>query len=313
MAVSSTARPLRATRKRSYVIRETAGDRVFLIGVYLILGLIFLAVLYPLVYIVSSSFSSAAAVQRGAVWLWPVQPTLDGYQAVFQDSLLLTGFVNSIFYTVVGSLVSVALTVMMGYPLSRRYFVGRRIFIWALLFALLFNGGLIPFYLVVKDLGLLNTRWALILPSALGIFQVFLAKTFFQTTVSSDLYEAAQLDGCSELQFFRRIVLPLSGSILAVLFLLYAVSQWNSYFNALIFLNDQDLYPLQLVLRGLLLMGQNQISMTAMTPEQYVQVQNMTTLLKYAVIVVVTAPMLALYPFVQKYFVKGVMLGSLKE
>jgi ABC-type glycerol-3-phosphate transport system permease component len=262
---------------------------------------------------VSSSFSSAAAVQRGAVWLWPVQPTLDGYRAVFQDSLLLSGFLNSLFYTGVGSVVSVALTVMMAYPLSRRNFVGRRIFIWALLFALLFNGGLIPFYLIVKDLGLLNTRWALIFPAALGIFQVFLAKSFFQTTISSELYEAAQLDGCSELQFFRRIVLPLSSSILAVLFLLYAVGQWNSYFNALIFLNDQSLYPLQLVLRGLLIMGQNQIQMTAMTPEQYAQLQNMVTLLKYAVIVVVTVPMLALYPFVQKYFVKGVMLGSLKE
>jgi ABC-type glycerol-3-phosphate transport system permease component len=308
-----TKRSRVAIPKRSYAIRESAGDRVFLIGVYSILGLIFLVVAYPLIYIVSSSFSSAAAVQRGAVWLWPVQPSLDGYRAVFQDSLLLSGFLNSLFYTGVGSVVSVALTVMMAYPLSRRNFVGRRIFIWALLFALLFNGGLIPFYLIVKDLGLLNTRWALIFPAALGIFQVFLAKSFFQTTISSELYEAAQLDGCSELQFFRRIVLPLSSSILAVLFLLYAVGQWNSYFNALIFLNDQSLYPLQLVLRGLLIMGQNQIQMTAMTPEQYAQLQNMVTLLKYAVIVVVTVPMLALYPFVQKYFVKGVMLGSLKE
>jgi len=302
-----------ATRPRSNIIRETAGDRAFLTVVYIILGIIFVAVIYPMIYIVSCSFSSYTAVQAGKVWLWPVQLTLDGYQAVLQDSLLLSGFFNSVFYAVVGSLVSVAVTVMMGYPLSRRYFIGRRIWLWLLLFALLFNGGLIPFYLVVKDLGILNTRWALIFPSALGIFQVFLAKTFFQTTVSTDLYEAAQLDGCSELQFLWKIVLPLSGAILAVLFLLYGVGQWNSYFNALIFLNDQTLYPLQMVLRGLLILGQSQTNLSSLTPEQYAKIQNMMTLLKYAVIVVATIPMLILYPFISKYFVKGVMLGSLKE
>ncbi len=300
-------------RKNPNAIRESAGDRVFLIGVYAILAVIVVLVLYPMIYILASSFSSANDVQAGNVWLWPVNPTWLGYQAVFENSLIVTSFFNSVFYTLVGGVFSTALTIMMAYPLSRRYLIGRRIWVWALLFAFVFNGGLIPFYLVVKDVGLLNTRWSLIFPTALGIFQVFLAKTFFQTSVSSDLYDSAQLDGCSEMQFFVRIVLPLSYAIIAVLFLLYAVAQWNSYFNALIFLNDQSLYPLQLVLRQVLLSGQNAFQMSTGTVEEIVRIEAMNTLLRYSVIVVGTIPMLLIYPFAQRYFVKGVMLGSLKE
>jgi putative aldouronate transport system permease protein len=269
--------------------------------------------LYPMIYIVSCSFSSSVDVQAGRVWLWPLHPTLLGYQAVFQNDLVVTSFFNSVFYTLVGGAFSTAVTIMMAYPLSRRYFIGRRIWIFLLLFAFVFNGGLIPFYLVVKDLGLLDTRWALIFPSALGIFQVFLAKTFFQTTVSSDLYDSARLDGCSELQFLWRVVLPTSQAIIAVLFLLYAVGQWNSYFNALIFLENQALYPLQMILRELLIMGQTAYMANSGSMEEIIRIQAMNTLLRYSVIVVGTVPMLLIYPFAQRYFVKGVMLGSLKE
>ena len=300
-------------RKRSNAIRESPGDRAFLVGVYAALTVILVAVLYPMIYILSCSFSSSTDVQAGNVWLWPVHPTLLGYQAVFQNNLIVTSFFNSVFYTLVGGLFSTALTIMMAYPLSRRYFIGRRIWIWLLVFAFVFNGGLIPFYLVVKDLGLLNTRWALIFPSALGIFQVFLAKTFFQSSVSSELYDSARLDGCTEFQFLLRVVLPTSYAIIAVLFLLYAVGQWNSYFNALIFLEDQGLYPLQLVLRSLLIVGQNAFEMNAGSAEEIARIQSMNTLLRYAVIVVGTVPMLLIYPFAQRYFVKGVMLGSLKD
>ena len=299
--------------KRPYAIRESAVDRAFLVGVYAILALVLIAVLFPLIYIVSCSFSSAADVQAGRVWLWPVHPTLLGYQAVFQNDLVVTSFFNSVFYTLVGGLVSTAITIMMAYPLSRKYFIGRKIWIWLLIFAFVFNGGLIPFYLVVKDLGLLDTRWSLIFPSALGIFQVFLAKTFFQTSVSSELYDSARLDGCTELQFLLRVVLPTSYAIIAVLFLLYAVGQWNSYFNALIFLENQALYPLQLVLRSLLIMGQNSFQASSGSMEEIIRIQAMNTLLRYAVIVVATVPMLLIYPVAQRYFVKGVMLGSLKE
>lgn len=300
-------------QKRPYAIRESAGDRVFLAIVYTILAVILVLTLYPMIYIVSSSFSSANDVMAGRVWLWPLHPTLLGYQAVFQNDLVVTSFFNSVFYTLVGGGFSTAVTIMMAYPLSRKYFIGRQIWIWLLLFAFVFNGGLIPFYLVVKDLGLLDTRWSLIFPSALGIFQVFLAKTFFQTSISNELYDSARLDGCTELQFLLRIVLPTSYAIIAVLFLLYAVGQWNSYFNALIFLENQSLYPLQLVLRSLLIMGQNSFQATSGSMEEIIRIQAMNTLLRYAVIVVATVPMLLIYPVAQRYFVKGVMLGSLKE
>lgn len=294
-------------------IRESRGDRLFLIGIYVFLSVIMLTIAYPLIFIVSSSFSSYAAVSGGRVWLWPVQPTLLGYKAVFDDSQVLTGYLNSAIYTIGGTLISVTLTVMMAYPLSRRDFFGRRLFIWMILFAMLFSGGLIPFYLVVKSLGLLDTRWAMLLPSALGIFQVLLAKTFFQATIPNELYEAASIDGCGDLRFLLRIVLPLSKAILAVLALLFAVSQWNSYFNALIFLNSQDLYPLQLVLRSLLVLNNQASSMQALNPTAYLEFETKKTLLKYSLIVVASIPILVLYPLAQKYFVKGVMLGSLKE
>jgi putative aldouronate transport system permease protein len=303
----------RAAEKKAMRIRESAGDRAFLIGTYVFLGLILVAIAYPLIYIVSSSFSSYAAVTGNKVWLWPVQPTLLGYKAVFADSQVVTGYLNAAIYTVCGTALSVTLTIMMAYPLSRKDFWGRSVFIWALLFALIFNGGLIPFYLVVKSLGMLDTRWSMIVPTALGIFQVLLAKTFFQNTIPNELYEAAQLDGCSDLRFLTRIVLPLSKPIIAVMVLLYAIGQWNSYFNALIFLNSENLFPLQLILRSLLVLGNQQANMQALNPTQYQLFETMKTLLKYSLIVVASVPVLLLYPLAQKYFVKGVMLGSLKE
>jgi ABC-type glycerol-3-phosphate transport system permease component len=202
---------------------------------------------------------------------------------------------------------------MMAYPLSRKDFYGRRVFIWALLFALIFNGGLIPFYLVVKSLGMLDTRWAMIVPTALGIFQVLLAKTFFQSTIPNELYEAAQIDGSSDIRFLLSIVIPLSNPIIAVLVLLYAITQWNSYFFALIFLNSENLFPLQLILRALLILYNNQTSMQGLNPTEYQVFETMKTLLKYSLIVVASVPVLLMYPLAQKYFVKGVMLGSLKE
>lgn len=299
--------------RRSNAIRESRGDLMYLVGVYVMLTVILVVILYPLIYVLSASFSSPNAVQAGKVWLWPVDPGTLGYQLVFENTMIVTSFFNSLEYTLGGALLSTVLTVMMGYPISRKYFIGRRILIWMLLFAFVFNGGLIPFYLVVKDLGLLDTRWSMVLPTALGIFQVFLAKTFFQSTVSSELYDAARIDGCSEWQFLLRVVLPTSSAILAVLFLLYAVGQWNSYFNALIFLNDQTLYPLQLVLRTFLITGMGTSNVDVTSISQYQRVLAENTLLRYSVIVVATLPMLILYPFAQRYFAKGVMLGSLKE
>lgn len=293
------------------VIRENTSDRLFSLATYFVLALFLVVLLYPLVYIVSASFSSGTAVVSGRVWLWPVDLSLDGYRAVFRDHAVVSGFLNSLFYTVVGTAVNVALTLLAAYPLARRDLYGRGIFIFLFVLPLLFNGGLIPTYLVVKDVGLLNTRWALIIPTALAVWNVIITRTYFQITIPDELLEAAQLDGANDFAFFFRIVLPLSGPIIAVNALFYAVGHWNEYFNALLYLTNQSLFPLQLVLREILV--QNQIDLTMMADvQQYLARQNLAALLKYSLIVVASVPMLAVYPFVQKYFVKGIMIGSLK-
>lgn len=303
-------RERRSRRRRE---RETPADLLTLIGIYAFLIFIAVVIIFPLLYIVAASFSSATAVIDGKVWLWPVQPTLDAYAAVFQYPGVWTSYLNSIIYTVVGTALSVALSVMFGYPLSRPDLYGKRFFVWALLIAFLFSGGVIPTYLVVKALGMLNTRMSQIVPGALSIFSVILARSFFQTTIPEELVEAAEVDGASPLMVLWRIVLPMSKPVLAVLALIFAVGQWNSYFYALIFLNSQNLFPLQLVLREALVL--NELSASAManlTPEQLAHFQNLATLMKYSLIVVGSLPMLILYPLAQRYFVKGLRVGSLK-
>ncbi len=294
-------------------IKESMADRLFLAVLYTILSLIMIAVAYPLIYIVSSSFSSSDAVIGGKVWIWPVDPTLNGYRAVFIYPEVWSGYVNSFVYTVLGTALSVTLTIMMAYPLSRKTFYGRHFFISLLLFAMIFNGGLIPYYLVVKALGLLNTIWAVVVPGALNIFSIIVAKTFFQTTIPNELYESASIDGCSDIRFLLKIVLPLSKPIIAVLTLWSAVGIWNSYFSALIFLNDKSLYPLQLILREILVMNNVQMTSMNLSPELIQKFEDMRNLLRYSVIVVASVPVLFLYPIAQKYFVQGVMIGSVKE
>jgi putative aldouronate transport system permease protein len=292
-------------------IREAGVDRLFNMINYTILSIFFLIVLYPLVYIVSASFSSTDAVISGRVWLWPVEPGLKGYKAVFEYKAIWTGFGNSLLYTVVGTVLNVALTIVAAYPLSRKDFVGRNMIMFIFVFTIMFSGGIIPNYLLVKDIGILDTRWAMILPSALSVFNVIITRTYFQATIPNEMLEAAQVDGCTDLKFLWKIVLPLSGPIIAVLGLFYAVGHWNSYFNALLYLKDRSLYPLQLVLRSILI--QNQIDPSMVTSEEdLVARQGLADLLKYSLIVVATAPMLLIYPFVQRHFVKGVMIGSIK-
>ncbi|MDQ8737637.1 carbohydrate ABC transporter permease [Paenibacillus sp. LHD-38] len=292
-------------------IRESGGDRLFMVLVYAFLTLVLLVVLLPLLYILSSSFSSPQAVVSGKVWLFPVQFTLDGYKAVFNNPQIGTGFLNSLFYTVVGTLINVVLTVMLAYPLARKTFYGRNFFMVLLVITMMFEGGLIPYYLVVKELNLLDTRWAMILPGALAVFQVIIARTFFQSTIPDELAEAADLDGCSDIRFIFSIVLPLSKPILAVMMLMYAVGHWNAYFDALIFLRSPDLFPLQIVLRNVLILNSVDASMIANANQMLAQ-QGLKDLLKYSLIVIASGPVLIIYPFVQKYFVKGVMIGSLK-
>ncbi|PYI56217.1 carbohydrate ABC transporter permease [Paenibacillus flagellatus] len=292
-------------------IRESAADRLFLTLVYAMLTLVLFVILVPLVHIVSASFSSPEAVTSGRVWLWPVEFSLEGYKAVFRNSNILTGYANSLYYAVVGTFVNVAMTVMIAYPLSRKTFYGRHAIMIALAFTMFFDGGLIPNYMVVKWLGLLDTRWAMIIPGAFAVFQVIVARTFFQTTIPDELAEAAEMDGCSDMTFIRKVVLPLSKPILAVMTLMYAVGHWNAYFGALIYLKNADLFPLQIFLRNILILNSVDPTMVANVNDLLVQ-QGLKDLLKYSLIVVASAPVLLIYPFVQKHFVKGVMIGSLK-
>jgi putative aldouronate transport system permease protein len=299
-----------STMQQSTRIRETLGDRVFMVGVYLFLALILIIVLYPLVYIVSSSFSSPLAVSSGRVRLWPVDFSLRGYQVAFSNPQIVTGYANSLYYTIFGTLISVTLTVLVAYPLSRRTLFGRNAIMIFIVFTMIFYGGLIPTYLVVKNLGMLNTRWALLIPQALAAWQVIIARTFFQVNIPEELAEAAELDGCSDLRFLWSVVLPLSKPILAVLVLMYAVAQWNAYFDALLYLKSVDLYPLQLVLRSILIL--NTFASGSMEASDMIERQQLADLLKYSLIVVGSLPVLLIYPFAQRYFVRGMLIGSVK-
>ena len=296
---------------RSASIRDTRSDRLFTIANYTFLGIILLAVAYPLLYIVSSSFSSPEAVLSGRVFLWPVEPSLEGYREVFEYRKIWIGYRNSIYYAVVGTFINVVATVLAAYPLSRSKLMGRNVIMFLFAFTMMFNGGLIPTYLVVRSVGLLNTRWALMLPMAISVWNMIITRTYFKVTIPDELLEASQIDGCSDFRFVWSVVLPLSGPILAVISLFYAVNHWNQYFWALVYLRDLELFPLQLFLREILV--QNEVSNEMIgNIESATARDQLRELIKYALIIVASLPVLAAYPFVQRYFVKGVMIGALK-
>lgn len=290
-------------------IRESTGDRVFIFVIYVILSLVLVAVLYPLIYILSSSISSPSAVVSGKVWLWPVDLSLRGFQTILKTPLIMTGYGNSLIYMSAGTIISVTLTVMLAYPLSRKTFFGRKGILMLVMFTMLFSGGLIPTYLVVREMGLIDSRLALLIPNAIWVWQVIIARSFFQSTIPSELVEASEIDGCSDWRFLMSVVIPLSKPILAVLTLMYAVGQWNSYFDALIYLKSDNLYPLQLVLRSIIIQNN---SAGAMDISVQIQRAQLAELLKYSLIVVATLPVLIIYPFVQRYFVQGMLVGSVK-
>lgn len=298
------------TRKKHHPIRDTLGDKLFYAVCYLITALFMLAVLYPLVYILSASFSSADAITSGRMWLFPVDFSLVGYKYILKYDAIWLGYRNTLFYTFAGTLINVAMTITCAYGLSRRGMRGRRFFTMLFTFTMIFSGGMIPSYLLMKDLKLLNTVWCMLLPGAISAYNLIVAKTFIENSIPGDLLEAARIDGCSDVRFFFSIVLPLSKAILAVLLLMYAAAHWNAYFNAFLYLTDKKLYPLQIFLRQILV--QSNMSADMLDPEAMAQMQTLQQILKYAVIVVSTAPMLCLYPFVQKYFRQGVMIGSIK-
>ncbi len=293
-------------------VNESAIDRIFMFFNSSILLVITVIVLLPLIFIVSASFSSSEAVMAGKVTLWPVDFSLQGYQTIFEHKKVWDGFANSLFYTFFGTIFNVVMTIIAAYPLSRMDLVGRRFITFAFIFTMLFSGGLIPTYMVVRDLGLLNTRWAMILPTGIGPFNLLITITFFRTTIPSELIEAARIDGASDFRIFGSIVLPLARPIIAVLALFYAVNtHWNTYFMALIYLKDQELFPLQLVLREILIENSVDASMLV-DVEDMVAREGLRELLKYALIVVASVPVMAMYPFVQRHFVKGMTIGAIK-
>ena len=290
---------------------SSTGDKVFIILVYVLLSAVMFIVLYPLIYIISASFSDPQAVVSGKVVLWPVDVTLRGYKAVFKNPKIITGFINSFIYMGVGTVVNLIMTMLCAYPLSRKEFTARNKIAALFVFTMYFSGGLMPTYMIVNKLGLINTRWAMIIPSAMSTYNMIIARTYMVNSIPDELYEAAQIDGCSPFKYLLKVVVPLCKPILAVLTLYYGIAKWNNYFDAMLYINDASLQPLTIVLREILI--QNQIDPTMLTDASALsKLQGMTELLKYAVIVVASVPVLAIYPFVQKYFVKGVTIGAVK-
>jgi len=287
--------------------RLTVGDRIFYIIDYFLLALVICITLYPFIFVFSASISEPEALGRGEVWLWPVGFSMNAYKIVIEDKEIWTSYGNTIWYVVVGTAVNIILTTITAYPLSRRNFRARDKIMMFIAFTMFFSGGMIPTYLLIKELGLINSRWALVIPAGISTWNLIIMRTFFEG-IPDSLYEAATIDGASELQILTRIFLPLSLPIMAVMVLFYAVGHWNSYFPALMYLNDEEKYPLQMILRKILIQYDQNKIVEEMTQGREVVGQAV----RYATIIVSTVPILLIYPFLQKYFVKGVMIGAIK-
>lgn len=291
--------------------RQTKGDRALNTALTVVFCVFILLVLYPIIFVVSSSFSSGSAVTGGKVFLWPVEPTLNGYNLVLRNKSVFIGFRNSLFYTGVGTVLNMILTILCAYPLSRDDFQGKRFFSIYFMIPMFFSGGLVPEYILMSKLNLNNTVGAVLLGGALNVYNMILMRTYFKSSIPRDLLEAARLDGISDFGYLIRIVLPLSKPILGVIALYYAVAHWNSYFTEMIYLHDRELYSLQLVLRDIL--NQSAVNLSEITDGAVLaQMVGAADLMKYSMVVISVLPILIVYPFVSKYFEKGVMIGAVK-
>lgn len=289
-------------------MKKSIGEKAFDVLMYGCIGISILLILYPLYFILIASISDQNLVANGRVFLIPKGIQFGGFKRVFENDLLLSGYRNTILYTALGTVVNMVLTIPAAYALSRKDFLPRRVLMFLFVFTMYFSGGLVPTYLLMKDLRLLNTIWVMIIPFAVNVTNLIIARSFFESSIPDELLEAAVMDGCSNIKFFLHIVLPLSKAILAVITLYYAVQHWNEYFFALIYLKDTALYPLQLVIRDILVMNQK-ASASASAASSAVQIAEQV---KYAVILISTVPVMIFFPFVQKYFMKGVMIGAVK-
>lgn len=292
---------------------SSLSDKSFGVVNTILVTLITLIILYPLIFVISASISDPAAVNSGKMWLWPVDITFEGYKKVFTNELIWLGYRNTIMYTIIGTAIHLFVLLPCAYALSRKELAGKKYILWMILFTMLFNGGLIPTYLVVKNLQMLDTIWAIVIPGLVGAWSVLVAKTFFEQSIPDQLVEASKIDGATDYKIFFKVVLPLSLPIIAVMALFHAVALWNQYFNALIYLSNDRLYPLQLILRQILVL--NEVDTTGVNggTESFVEQIKTAALIKYAVIIVSALPLLIVYPFLQRFFVKGVLIGSVKE
>lgn len=299
------------TKTSNNRIKRSGSDKMFNTILMIMVTAFLVIVLYPLIYIVSCSISSGNAVTTGQVLLWPVDISFTGYEIVFSHKAVWTGYANTILYTVVGSAINLVMTIMAAYPLSRRDFSGRNAITMFYTVPLFFGGGLIPSYILVSNLHLTNTRWAMIILGALNLSHMIIMRTFFQSSIPLELLESAKMDGISDLGYLMKIVIPLSKASISVITLYSVVGHWNAYFMPMIYLRDRELYPLQLVLREIL--SATSVDASMIQDSQLLsQLIGQADVMKYALIVVATVPMLVLYPFVQKFFEKGVMIGSVK-
>ena len=296
------------TRNR---IRLSQGDKWFYRIQNIFVTLILIMVLYPLIFVVSSSLSDPNKIAGRGVLLLPIGFSFDGYKAVFEYSDVLIGYRNTILYTVVGTLINVTLTIGCAYPLARKKLPFQNGITMFIAFVMFVDGGLIPNYIVVRRLGLINTIWAILIPGAISTYNLIITRTFLQTSIPDEMLEATQVDGCSDYRFFFSFVLPLSKAIIAVISLYYAVRHWNAWFDAFIYLDDRKRYPLQLFLREILVTNSYNANM-AMDSATMERMEARAELMKYSLIVIASLPVMCLYPFAQKYFIKGVMIGSIK-
>lgn len=291
-------------------MRRSRGDVAANAIIYTLSVIMLVVLIYPLYFVVIASFSDPSSVSNGQVWFYPVGFTLDGYSALLKQVDVWVGYWNTIWYTVFGTFIGLAVNIPAAYALSRRDLVGRKAIVFFFVFTMFFNGGLIPTFLTIQKFGLYDTFLVMILPFSVIVYDILVARTFFNTSIPAELWDAAQLDGCGNLSYFFRIALPLSKAIIAVLGLWIAVGQWNSYFTALVYLRSPGLYPLQLILRNILVTDQMQSAMGTGEAQQIAL--RLANLMRYSAIIVSTVPIMCVYPFIQKYFNKGVMIGAIK-
>jgi putative aldouronate transport system permease protein len=292
-------------------IHVSSQDRITNVLFILIAVLMIAMVIYPLWFVIIASFSNPADVATGKVWLWPNKIDLRGYRELFKQDAIWHSYFMTIVYTAVGTFIALAVNIPAGYAMSRKDMYGRKFVNVFYLIPMFVNGGLIPTYLVVKNFGLLDSFWVMVLPFSVSIYNIIVARTFFSSSLPESLWEAAQIDGCGTIRFFLTFALPLSKAVIAVIALWTAVGMWNQWFNALIYLSSESLQPLQLLLRRILI--SNQSLLGAATGEMANELRQMSDMMKYGSIVISTLPIMCLYPFLQKYFNQGVMIGAVKE